>query len=98
MSGRMVATFGYVPKISYQYQVGSDKYESQSIVDPLEETVWFGSNAKAERFIDSITAGKMMEAFYNPQNPCKSVLLNRPRLGDFVGLVAGCTVSSMFFT
>lgn len=97
MSGRMVASWGHVPKISYQYQVGNDQYESQSIVDPLEETVWFGNQVKAERFIDSVTAGGAMEAFYDPRHPSKSVLLNRLRVADVVGVVAGCTISTIFF-
>lgn len=97
MSGRMVATRGHVPKIGYQYEVEDHQYESKTIVDPLEEKIWFGSEAKAERFMDSMASDESATAIYNPNNPSESVLLNRLRLSDIVSVLAGCIVSTMFF-
>lgn len=97
MGGRMVATYGYAPKISYRYQVGNEHYESNSIVDALEEPVWFRTEAKADRFVDSITAGGKVKVFYDPRNPRNSVVLNRVRVADVLGLIIGCSVSTLFF-
>ena len=97
MSGRTVATFGHVPKIWYQYQVGNNQYESKSIVDPLEDRIWFGNELKAKQFIDSVTSAKSISVSYNPRNPGQSVLFNRLRVADVVAVVAGSTISTMFF-
>lgn len=61
----------HYPVVTYQYQVGGQMYQSNSLYAGSEVGYWRG---KAERKAAQYPQGAMVPVYFNPMNPSQSVL------------------------
>ncbi|MDB6111494.1 MAG: putative rane protein of unknown function [Pedosphaera sp.] len=82
------------PQVSYEYQVGPNRYTSSRI---NEGGYSFGSDFAARTIIKRYRPDKKARVSYNPNRPEQSVLEPGPTFGTYVWLFIGCLFTFICF-